>query len=125
MTPPTAPDTRAIRQRLEKITPGEWEAHSGYLVRSCIGDTCVPIVEMRAPYRKRVGLVRSYREECCNLDFIAHAPADIAALLDLQERTATALKSAYEDNTLLSEQIVALHAENSRLRSLAKKGDTP
>ncbi len=78
MTHPTALDTNAIRQRLEKITPGEWTPRAG----------CNTDVESR-----EIGQVAAV-EMPEDADFIAHAPADIAALLADNQRLREALEKA-------------------------------
>lgn len=59
---------------MNKHTPGPWELHNGYLIRKVHGDDATPIAEMRAPYRKRVGLVRGHYEQEANARLIAQAP---------------------------------------------------
>lgn len=70
-------DVAAIKKRLEKITPGEWTAGENYLIGGywVVSDKHNPEKSEVADFIKQ-----------SNADFIAHAPADIRALLAEIER---------------------------------------
>lgn len=73
------PSPREIRQRLEKITPGPWLEHeSGDIFSAArIGIACIMRME---------GQTYGTGQREGNADFIAHAPTDIAALLERVEQ---------------------------------------
>jgi hypothetical protein len=82
---PTAGRLAEIRARLEKATPGPWLAH-GDLVWSAEGKaTICAVSEPRGSdvvRYVRLEFGKGYKEAFANADLIAHAPADIAYLLD-------------------------------------------
>jgi hypothetical protein len=85
-------DLDKLEAAAKAATPGEWQFHATGCIRVCIDDFCVPIADMRAPYRKLVGIVRGYKEEQRNGEFIALA--NPAAILELVKRVRKAEDTA-------------------------------
>lgn len=78
------PSPREIRQRLEKITPGEWfcriNGRTASVLLAADGSAIALLQQVQKP---QVPL---------NADFIAHAPTDIAALLERVEQAEKVLR---------------------------------
>lgn len=83
---PDTPDRDAIRRRLETATPRPWTRDVNYVVGEIPGGRpggevivqCWPTVHGHPGYPQTT--------QVANAEFIAHAPADIAALLAYTER---------------------------------------
>lgn len=99
------------------FTPGPWDFHSGYLIRKCEDELCVPIAEMRAPYRKQVGLVRGYREEWHNGHLIAAAPDLYTAC----EATLLAIVNANNGKYTFGDLVRQIQAALSKARGIASE----
>jgi hypothetical protein len=67
-------DVDPILARLTAITPGTWRRHGGDIY--AVGDQTTPLLRGRV----RTAKVRAQTD--ADAEFVAHAPADIAALLD-------------------------------------------
>jgi hypothetical protein len=67
-------DVDSIHARLNAITPGTWRRHGGDIFAG--GDQTTPLLRGRV----RTAEVRAQSD--ADAEFVAHAPADIAALLD-------------------------------------------
>jgi hypothetical protein len=65
--------TESVRARLEAATPGTWKADSG---GCCVGTDDADIAE---------GSRHPHAHTSKDIDFIAHAPADIAAAMKVIE----------------------------------------
>ena len=62
-------------------TPGPWQIHCGYLIRSDVGtQAAVAIAELHSPYRPGIGGVHEEAEQAANARLIAAAPALLEAL---------------------------------------------
>ena len=91
----------AIRERLAKITPGEWVENT-----TDDGFDQIEVPSKQMDYGPWVvcgigDLEETDPEDHYNADFIAHAPADIAMLLAEVDRLTAALADAQRDNAEL------------------------
>lgn len=105
-------DLAAIKKRLEEATPGPWKIHTGYnrfqADPGCYGNYLEIGSELSL-------LASSVPPK--TLNFIAHAPTDIANLLDALEKCKKQLK-------YVSETYVAEKNENDRLLKEIFEGET-
>ena len=77
------PDLDAIRARLAAATPGPWHAYGNTLAAETGGCTCSPHY---GAHEAHCGLEEIGQVVESDADLIAHAPADLAALLAEVER---------------------------------------
>src|SRR2546425_4470418 len=92
-------DVGPIRSRLAAITPGTWRRHGGDIFAG--SDQTTPLLRGRV----RTAKVRAQTD--ADAEFVAHAAADIAALLDELGHTrqgGTPLQRGGEAEVLLSPQ---------------------
>jgi hypothetical protein len=99
-------DTKSIRERAERATPGPWEDQGGYYVRSRSGDP---------QFDCKVG--EGPRE---NVGFIAAARTDVPALCDAVDSLRAALAQAERerDEALATVKQVSFHADGSAFKAM-------
>jgi len=93
--PLTDHELSAIRRRLEAATPGPWRHREGFIESAGEpGDLLAVTLQ-----RSEEGL--NALPGLANAEFIAHAPTDVARLLDELERVRTELANERADRTAL------------------------
>ena len=135
------PDLEAIRKRLEAVTPGPWKWDR------CLGGTWALEDSQGVPLLYEYGPT-GLQVETPIADFIAHAPGDIAALLERveeleavmtkgqkwrrsmmteSERTVEALKCPGDSSDLEYEQaqVHRMTCESSLMQALAALEEAP
>ncbi len=137
------PETAAIRERLAAITPGEWhagradmqsyDAYTGEAFTNVYADN--PEGKWVSGHHLPFTVARAFDESGRNkadAEFIAHAPSDIAHLLEdnanlltlareigeARDRVAAELASSRAALSEAEERIKALEAENKALKAL-------
>ena len=79
----TTPEQRAAwRALLEAATKGSWRVRGQRLVSAVNGDVSCPIADLRAPYRRGVGLARGEKESAANGRLILASREALPGLLD-------------------------------------------
>lgn len=119
-----AEELNAIKARLETITPGEWRAFNYSAFED---DSIVPPDNawwLDGPLFVGYDIYQLFSQT--DADFIAHAPADVRALLDQHDADTArieALEAALRDIRELSDQSIVIKAIDRALNGSVKFED--